>query len=40
MQSELQRGEHKCLQTDWVILMPGPEDYAVVTLAGAENEAP
>ena len=25
MKSELQRGEHKCLQTDRVILMPGPE---------------
>ncbi|MEI7291798.1 recombinase family protein [Paraburkholderia tropica] len=25
MKSELQRGEHKCLQTDRVILTPGPE---------------
>lgn len=26
IKSELARGEHKCLQTDRVILMPGPED--------------
>lgn len=25
MKGELQRGEHKCLQTDRVVLMPGPE---------------
>jgi len=26
MKAELARGEHKSLQTDRVILMPGPED--------------